>query len=704
MVRLAKHRKNLRGGAPSGLLNLNYENTTVGPMGHITPPPEKTVENIMREMRRAHGIQANTPTAMAEELSRRHAPVVASPIVEKKPGFLNRLFGRTRKNTTGEKKPGFFNRLFGRTQKNSGEKKPGFFNRLFGRTKKVQPQLQPLAIQPPPSPPQLAPARAPPTPPAISAPTTPNVGPKAFTAPRAIQIPTRFNLEPSTDPAFLSKTEFEKRYVQEDFDKCVLRVAWYLKQRLAGKTHDELLPNLQRPGSMMMTKDDLEELRQTLLPLKGHPDNKEFTAKKEELFGPNIDKEIDAWEHGYPVNPIALTDLQTDLAYSNDETEKQRLRIQIQELERRQKDIMRQYCRENTCILYKDTPQEVMAQGNVGNGLYRYLLNFYTEPDYLQWRTNVQRAVYCGPKVDCYSLYTFEGIKNTTSMTTLTTNSYRPANGEPNFFKQVNVIDPSTDLLCVDDIRKYVQLSGIKLEKQFFMSMRYIIDLFVGGNVYFITPNFAVSLQQQYPELFLAAFGPYVQWEKLSKATALRMLTVQYFTAINLALETDNPMLAKKVYETYPQPAFGLIQGYTKDKLMDFSRFFKQVQQREGIQPMSLIAYIQQLKKLKNIQVRKTIQPSKVLGSTWTNTKFVQSANTVRRNAAREAIAKARLENSSIVPYNQRFLSAPSYNMTKHARNNAKTKNNLQRRLNAGFGVPASSGIKASAYETIPNW
>ena len=188
MVRFAKHRKNFRGGGPP-YLNVNYPNNTSFGIQSATPPPQQNVANIMRQMRRSAGIQANTPTAIEAELSRRHEPVGITlptpPVAEKKPGFFNRLFGRTRKNT-GEKKPGFLNRLFGRTQKQSGEKKPGFFNRLFGRTKKVQP----LPPQPSVRPQQSTLAPTPPTPP-----TLPVIGPNAYTKPKSITIPRRFNLE-----------------------------------------------------------------------------------------------------------------------------------------------------------------------------------------------------------------------------------------------------------------------------------------------------------------------------------------------------------------------------------------------------------------------------------------------------------------------------------------------------------------------------
>jgi hypothetical protein len=692
MVRLAKHRKNRKGGGPPVYLNLNTNaGTPTEVVGAI--PQQQTLANAMRQIRRSHGIQANTPTSIAAELSRRHEPVIGTPTppLEKKPGFFNRLFGRTRKNT-GEKKPGFFNRLLGRTQKKNteGEKKPGFFNRLFGRTKKVQPQPQPLAIRPPPSPPQLAPAPAPPTPPAISRPATPVIGTRAYITPPTIQIPTRFNLEPSNEPGYMSQETFDKQYIQEDFDKAVLRNAWYLKQRLSGKTHDELLPNLQKPGSMTMTKEDLDQLRQNLGELKDMPQDAEFKQRATELFGKNIDNEIDAWEKGVPFNPIPLQKLESTLAHSNQPpSETKSLREQIQELKQKHELLRRQYCHGNKCLLYKGTPQEVIAQGNVGNSLHRFLPMLFTTPEYLQWRTNLQRAIYCKNPEDCYFVGSFTSLQNSEDA------------------GRFEFTDPNFNGICIEDTKKYLKTPQL-LEKEFFMSMRYIIDLFVSGNIYFITPNFAVYLLQQFPELFVVAFGKYVQWEKLTKPVAIRMFAIQYFTALQLALETDDPSMAKKVYETYPQPSLGLLQGYSAETLQTLRTFFRKVQEHEGIKPIELSVYINQLQTLKNIQVRKTIQPYTVpqnLVQNWAKTKKVRTANNYRRNEARRAIGIAKLGNSSIVPYNQRFLAPPSYNMTKRAKNNAKTKANLQRRLNAGFG-PASApvGIKSSAYETIPNW
>jgi hypothetical protein len=690
MVRLAKHRKNRKGGGPPVYLNLN---TNVGtPTEFIgTTSQQQTLANAMRQIRRSHGVQANTPTSIAAELSQRHEPVVGTD--EKKPGFFNRLFGRTRKNT-GEKKPGFFNRLLGRTQKKNteGEKKPGFFNRLFGRTKKVQPQPQALAIRPPPSPPQLAPAPAPPTPPAISRPSTPVIGPNAYTRPKTITIPRRFNLE--TDYAIhMPSNEFEKIQMEE-YHRCVLRVMWYLKQRLAGHTHMELLPHLDIPGSMVITKEEIEQLKQQLLPyIKLLNENKyeEADELKTKMFGPNIDAEISAWEKGERIDPTE--EIKIIKQFKNDATnaEEKEMQKQLQELKKKQKNIEDQHCINGRCILYKYTPQQVTAHGNVGNGLKRFVERNF-DFDFIRSRTNIWRGALCNPAIgdDCYSALTFDKLLD----------AYENGLLDP--------YNPELQILCLDDPQNVIPKGFGYQYYYMLLSTKPVLNAFLDKQVNYISPKLALRLQVEAPELLQEAFGTAIRWEKLSKPVALRMFTVQYLAALQLVFQTNDPQIVKKVFETYPEPGLGLLLGATTEDNEKASEYFVNIQTLEGVPPIRLQDYLLQLKKIKNIQVRQTIQPYTVpqnLVQNWARTKKVRTANNYKRNEARKAIGMAKLGNSSIIPYNQRFLAPPSYNMTKRAKQNAKTKANLQRRLNAGFG-PASApvGVKPSAYETIPNW
>ena len=695
MVRLTKHLKKIKGGAPP-FLNLNLNAGT--PMEVVGSTPQvQSVANIQRQMRQSIGIQANTPTSMEEELSKRHAPVVATPIlapVEKKPGFFNLLFGRTRKNISGEKKLGFFNRLFGRTQKKNlpGEKKPGFFNRLFGRTKKNV-QVAPVPITPKPtlhispSPPSLQPPNLPPSPPKVSQPATP----KAVIPPPPIRIPRRFNLE-SNYVSNIPNAELNK-ILMEEYYRCVLRTAWYLKKRLEGRTHKDLLPYLDVPGSMVITKEEIQELGNKLRPyidLLEQNKKVEANALKVAMFGQFIDSQESSWEKGERVDPADDVQLHWKLEKATTDAEKQKIVQEIAALNKKNKDIMNRYCsKKGRCVLYKDTPQVVTAHGNVGNGLDRFIVRNLFDFDFIRSRTNIWRASFCdSANDDCYLAHTLPILKE------LESNNI------------INLREPSLQVLCIKDPEKLFTSRPSFLNYDMLLSTQPILNEFLNQSVYFISPLLAVRIATEAPELLSEAFGLAIRWKNLSRAVLVRLFAVQYYTALELAFQTNEPDLAKKVFETYPQPALGLLMTLPADKAQDFSKYFMEVQKLAGVPLISFQKYLLQLKKLKNIQLRKTIRrnvPINQVGN-WSG-KTKKTANNLRRNAAIRAITEARLKNKSIASYGERISGAAPTYKTQSIPADAKTQQELQRRLNAGFGkYSGPSGVKPSAYEAIPNW
>ena len=157
----------------------------------------------------------------------------------------------------------------------------------------------------------------------------------------------------------------KSKYSTEDFPSAFQRVVWYVKQRIEGKSHAELVPYLDRPGSFTVSPIEFEAFKLFMLDIIRLNNNDLFKTSdflKREILGESIDEEINSWEKAERLTP----------------------------LNRQTKCID-----DRTCLLYPGTPQEKLPFDNVANGLTRFLgvlLEHERIPGVIQYKTNYARV------------------------------------------------------------------------------------------------------------------------------------------------------------------------------------------------------------------------------------------------------------------------------------------------------------------------
>ena len=99
----------------------------------------------------------------------------------------------------------------------------------------------------------------------------------------------------------------KSKYVTEDFPSAFQRVVWYVKQRIDGKSHAELVPYLDRPGSFTVSPAEFEKFKKSILTIIRLKNNNLFETSeflKRESLGESIDEEINSWEKAIRLTPL----------------------------------------------------------------------------------------------------------------------------------------------------------------------------------------------------------------------------------------------------------------------------------------------------------------------------------------------------------------------------------------------------------------
>lgn len=344
--------------------------------------------------------------------------------------------------------------------------------------------------------------------------------------------------------SFLNKA----KYVTEDFPSAFQRLVWYVKQRIEGKSHAELVPYLDRPGSFTVSPAEFERFKKSILTIIRLKNNNLFETSeflKRESLGETIDEEINSWEKALRLTP----------------------------LNRQTKCID-----ERTCLLYPGTPQEKLPFDNVANGLTRFLgvlLEHERIPGVIQYKTNYARV--CTDNADRFLVYSQTTLMPVDQIQDTELEFGRTRAGE--FFTDYVVVDDKFRRRAPAQVPTYYP-QGCYDE---ILSMYTITEAVVNKEIYLMHPRFAYIFMNKYPELYEESFGTTSGWTDMSPLERMRMALVCWYAGRYLLSKPppDGPK-AREVYLTYPEPALSIIQSIPEDSdyktNIDFSIWFEKYQ------------------------------------------------------------------------------------------------------------------------------
>ena len=329
---------------------------------------------------------------------------------------------------------------------------------------------------------------------------------------RTLKLPTFPKFKP-TRKVEIVKANFTKMR-RETFTEGLERLMWYLQKRREGYSHTDLLPYLKTPGSMVLTPQAYEELKQLLLNYqKEDPETAIERLKTEVFHAPDLDKEINDWEKAVPASD-----------------------------EERQL-----WCGpKGTCTIFPGTKYEKFAEGNIANSLSRLIgLLMRSTNRNLQYRTNYRAAQECDS-----GFYTV--LSNPSAYEAI----------DENIDRNLAVVNPTylntpIGYFCFEKL----------------LETRFILDAIVAKQLYFVSPFLGLWLQDTHPDLYSTAFStasgwgfedtrsvPY-EWKRLSSLERIRMLTLQYFAAKKVYMETGNGNEAQRYFLSFPEPTLSKIRS-----------------------------------------------------------------------------------------------------------------------------------------------
>lgn len=406
---------------------------------------------------------------------------------------------------------------------------------------------------------------------------------------------------------------------QETVEDAYYRVVWYVKQRLNGRTHAELLPYLNRPKSMKATQADIDELKRRLEPIRDAVGNdQEYDRLITESFGSSIDEELDSWERGIPAT----------------KAERQRL------------------CYGQICKIYVGTTEEQFAQGNVANRFPRFLGKLYSlTPKKLRNLSNIERSTCTTDTTGCILIVNPIG---------LTQEDYMIG---PNDFTRLS---PTLRLLAVSSDYLY-STPSTTVKYKIFPTLGYLHDAIAAGAILLVTPHLALDLMKNFPELYTLMFRS-DRWTRMPHEFRVRMLALQYFVAIQMFNAELSEESLRQTFTQFPNPALNYVYTLDEPTRAELDDYFLAVQREFNVKPMPLNKYLNLLKPLANQQVKAAIQPRLPSANNvpnWGTTRrksksrrliprtIEEEANltaALRRNAAKRLVENIRAGRSTLGP------------------------------------------------------
>lgn len=348
-------------------------------------------------------------------------------------------------------------------------------------------------------------------------------------------------------PQIQENTRNKNRYMTEDFPSAFQRVFWYVKKRYEGRTHEELIPYLDIPGSFAVSTGEYNTFKNQLLDIIRQYDTVSAAAeflKVETPLGISIDQEINNWESAKRLTPEEI----------------------------RLKCIQGKYC-----LLYPGTRQEQLPFDNVANGLTRFLgilLEHESIPDVIQYKTNYARV--CTDTANRYQIFSQSTLFPVGQIA-----DFEIAFGKSRagvFFTDYVVIDAKFRRRAPSQVPTYYP-QGCYDE---ILSMYTITGAVVNKEIYLMHPRFAYIFMNKYPDLYEEAFGEASGWKDMSPLEQMRMALVCWYAGRYLLSRAPDGPRARDVYLTYPEPALSTIQSIPEDseymKTIQFPNWFEKYQ------------------------------------------------------------------------------------------------------------------------------
>lgn len=360
---------------------------------------------------------------------------------------------------------------------------------------------------------------------------------------------TFFTRKQKIAPEPIVRTSLNKsKYSTEDFPSAFQRVVWYVKQRIDGKSHAELVPYLDRPGSFSVSQAEFEEFKLFMLEIIRLKKNNLFEASeflKRERLGETIDKEINSWEKAERLTP----------------------------LNRQTKCID-----DRTCLLYPGTPQEKLPFDNVANGLTRFLgvlLEHENIPGVIQYKTNYARV--CTDNADRFLINSQSTLMPVDQIQETELMFGKDRAGE--FFTDYVVLDDKFRRRAPAQVPTYYP-QGCYDE---ILSMYTITEAVVNKEIYLMHPRFTYIFMNKYPDLYEESFGTTSGWTDMSPLERMRMALICWYAGRYLLSKTPDGPRAREVYLTYPEPALSILQSIPEDSeyniTVDFPIWFEKYQE-----------------------------------------------------------------------------------------------------------------------------
>lgn len=469
---------------------------------------------------------------------------------------------------------------------------------------------------------------------------------------------------PANEPVLSITREAYLASAQESVEDAYYRTLWYLFQRLDGRTHAELLPSLNRPNGMKLTEAQIQDLKQRLQPVYEalkQGNDAEFERLKSELLGDRFDKELNNWERGIP----ATAEEKSRLCYSD-----------------------------SVCKLYAGTRAEQFAQGNVANYLTRLLPKLFTmTPRKLRNLSNLEGSTCTTQTKDCIFVVNPNGLQQTDFMI-----------GTDDFTR----LSPKLRLLAIS--KDYLYSTPITtLTYGKFPNQRYIHDAIAAGAVILISPHLALDIMKNFSELYTLMFRSN-RWKTMPQDFRLRMVTFQYFIAVQMVEENLPLDRVREVFTQFPNPALNYTYTLDADTKETFDTYFLDIQHEFKVKPMPLDKYLNLLKPLANQQMRSSIVPRIPRGANavanWGTRRLPragrieQEANTIaasRRNASKRLLKNIRSGQPTLgeLPRELRVSANLSRPLTQAQRSQ------VNRTIGSAFNNTRRSRPRPSAYEPI---
>ena len=344
-------------------------------------------------------------------------------------------------------------------------------------------------------------------------------------------------------------------FTEETFPNAFQRVFWYVKQRYEGKTHEELVPFLDIPGSFTVSTQEYNDFKDIIFQeLQKHGNNIHTTAEalKASHFGQNFDNELNNWE-----SAKRLTEEENNLKCFKAGL----------------------YGSTTYCILYPGTNVEVLPFDNVANGLQRFigvLLEHESMPNVIKYKTNY--AMGCSNRNDNFKIFTTMTMRlvDTIKEDEIWFGTLR--DGSP-IFQDYVVLANKYFKRRSSEVPSYPP--GGCYEN--ILAMYSITEAVINNEIYLMHPRFGYKFSTMYPDLYEKTFGTASGWKMMSPLEKMRMFLLCWYAGRYLFTTGADGPTVRQMYTSYPEPALSTVKSILKNStfknVFNFNHWFEKYQE-----------------------------------------------------------------------------------------------------------------------------